>query len=955
MEPAAQSGGEPAPLTADMRMSSFENFWDAVPDEQSPVASLHQGLLQPQQQPQSALQGSPNKLLSQATAGTSTRSVDSTGSKGELDSGDSGECDHSSQYRGVSYDKKKQRWRVQIKVASLGRSGVSVGYFDTEVGAARAYDKTAIGLLGREGVYTNFPMSDYNDVEIQPLNGLSRDEVKVFLKTERTRTPRTMAQNKRRTSKFLGVGSSFRKNQWQARILIKGKVTHLGYYGTEEEAARIYDRVCLSLHGPNSGLNFPADEYKHLPAVDYTSLSREDLQRSLGVKPMDKSSQYRGVSRKKGKWEAKVMLNRKWAYRELFDNELDAARAYDKAVWRLKPGEAKAYVNFKEEVPDAEHAGGGAAATQSGGKNEGKEALVDLVEATTSKPPATVTTNYRFVKKETQASPRAVVKSPAPPFASPPSQRIQRSTVTQPDVLEAERISLNSMHAAPQEEPDARPPVDLNRDKSLGMDWLASLANVRDGNFSANDDRFNQAASDAIQEMGYQLEQGQQQQQQPSSMSAPLTSQRPNLLSLQETVAAGSESTTGVMCRHGSINSQIIMDLGTGLTTSCRLSLPRPSPLSTTPSFSKLPCEGASSPRVIVSSTPTATCHVDFPDDSVEELPCGGHTAAFTGGMGAVGHSMRSASGLVTTNHGEGDGESMLLLRDLIQQSKSASSGQASRRPPLRRSQSMEQRDMQLRAALSRGGMLLRAPRPTVTTGMQDSGALRAAVRATGQIFSEEEETILSSKSSVRSQLARCNSLVAQEMLVTRSLSANSRPPRANSPFASAAYQGTDMLHGLSSLGPRGAASAPGGPGQRSASFSLAQSQQTMHRTMSNPRLKVNQGIVGLLSRMGSHSSAQRLLPRSEEALQRGWSVVSGVPILMQSLSVECGLLSSTNSDAVRETSAGEEEAEEVEEEEAGAMMGVGYPFALGDDDMPAPLRCFASHDGTYDPPHSQR
>jgi hypothetical protein len=90
------------------------------------------------------------------------------------------------------------------------------------------------------------------------------------------------------------------------------------------------------------------------------------------------------------------------------------------------------------------------------------------------------------------------------------------------------------------------------------MDWLASLANVRDGNFSANDDRFNQAASDAIQEMGYQLEQGQQQQQQPSSMSAPLTSQRPNLLSLQETVAAGSESTTGVMCRHGSINSQVV-------------------------------------------------------------------------------------------------------------------------------------------------------------------------------------------------------------------------------------------------------------------------------------------------------------------------------------------------------------------------------------------------------------
>ena len=29
----------------------------------------------------------------------------------------------------------------------------------------------------------------------------------------------------------------------QARILVHGKVTHLGYYVTEEEAARAYDRV----------------------------------------------------------------------------------------------------------------------------------------------------------------------------------------------------------------------------------------------------------------------------------------------------------------------------------------------------------------------------------------------------------------------------------------------------------------------------------------------------------------------------------------------------------------------------------------------------------------------------------------------------------------------------------------------------------------------------------------
>lgn len=69
-------------------------------------------------------------------------------------------------------------------------------------------------------------------------------------------------------------------------------------------------------------------------------------------------NRYRGVSRKKGKWEAKVMVNRRWAYRELFNTEIEAAKAYDAALKRLKPNEAAAYLNYRAgDDPNGEGTG----------------------------------------------------------------------------------------------------------------------------------------------------------------------------------------------------------------------------------------------------------------------------------------------------------------------------------------------------------------------------------------------------------------------------------------------------------------------------------------------------------------------------------------------------------------------------------------------------------------------
>ena len=76
-----------------------------------------------------------------------------------------------------------------MQVATLGKSGVSVGYYDTEENAARAYDRAAIGLLGRDNcsITTNFPLGNYDEEIVPQLIGKTREEVKTTLKNERAK------------------------------------------------------------------------------------------------------------------------------------------------------------------------------------------------------------------------------------------------------------------------------------------------------------------------------------------------------------------------------------------------------------------------------------------------------------------------------------------------------------------------------------------------------------------------------------------------------------------------------------------------------------------------------------------------------------------------------------------------------------------------------------------------
>jgi len=47
------------------------------------------------------------------------------------------------------------------------------------------------------------------------------------------------------------------KRKWRVQIQYKGIVYHLGYFNTEEEAAKVWDRKAIELFGEFARLNFP--------------------------------------------------------------------------------------------------------------------------------------------------------------------------------------------------------------------------------------------------------------------------------------------------------------------------------------------------------------------------------------------------------------------------------------------------------------------------------------------------------------------------------------------------------------------------------------------------------------------------------------------------------------------------------------------------------------------------
>lgn len=118
---------------------------------------------------------------------------------------------------------------------------------------------------------------------------------------------------------YVGVQHARTPGKYIAAIGHERRTIYLGTFDSAEAAARAYDSAALHFHREYATINFPEAVKPYSPRL---------------YRPQQKTSAFRGVCwvQDQGKWMAQLRKNGKRVFRKYFDDEVEAAKAYDRAA-----------------------------------------------------------------------------------------------------------------------------------------------------------------------------------------------------------------------------------------------------------------------------------------------------------------------------------------------------------------------------------------------------------------------------------------------------------------------------------------------------------------------------------------------------------------------------------------------------------------------------------------------
>jgi hypothetical protein len=207
-------------------------------------------------------------------------------------------------YKGVFWNKRTKKWRSELV---KDYKSYFLGYYNTELDGAKAYNDYATYL--NINYNTNYILNKINDYIPNPRN-IPDDNKKLVLE--------------KKSSKYIGVHYDNTRQHFVTYMRFKLKHINLGHHVDELECAKMYNQQALYFNN-NYDTNYTLNEIENYVTVEKNIYN--ELKSSLIY---NKSSVYVGVvKRANGKFNSQIILNKKVIRLGIFENEIDAAKAYN--------------------------------------------------------------------------------------------------------------------------------------------------------------------------------------------------------------------------------------------------------------------------------------------------------------------------------------------------------------------------------------------------------------------------------------------------------------------------------------------------------------------------------------------------------------------------------------------------------------------------------------------------